>query len=473
MSGTTMQDVMKEYEDSLALEQGNIRILNTDLLRKQIHRLAEISALETGPKQGWARYLTRVIALKLGIYPASIQDLYMARGRGDVPPVFTVPAINLRVLSFDAARAVFHAALGMDAAAMIFEIARSEMNYTDQRPAEYATSVLAAAIAEGYTGPVFIQGDHFQVSAKRYGADPETELEALRTLMREAVAAGFFNIDVDTSTLVDLSQESIPAQQRLNTELSALFTYFIRSIQPKGVTISVGGEIGEVGGRNSTEAELRGYLDGYQAEVNDQSAGVVGLSKISIQTGTSHGGVVLPDGSIAEVSVDFETLKQLSRVARKDFGLGGAVQHGASTLPESAFHKFVEAEACEVHLATNFMNMFYDHIPGELKSEIYRFLDEKEAKERKPGMTDEQFYYKMRKNAVGPFKKQCWTLPAEKRDDIRNAWEEQFTKLFRLLGLSGTRQYVTKYVQPVMVQPETHFYLGETAAAEEIRDLAD
>jgi fructose/tagatose bisphosphate aldolase len=468
-----MQDLLNEFKDSLTLEQGTIRILNEDLLRTQIHRLAEISALESGPQQGWARYLTRVIAQKLGVYPASIQDLYMARGRGDVPPVFTVPAINLRVLSFQAARAVFRAALDMDAAAMIFEIARSEMNYTDQRPAEYATSILTAAIAEGYTGPVFIQGDHFQVSAKRYGVDPETELEALRALMREAVDAGFFNIDVDASTLVDLSQESIPAQQRLNTGLSAMFTYYIRSIQPEGVTISVGGEIGEVGGRNSTEEELRGYLDGYQDEINDSSGGVVGLSKISIQTGTSHGGVVLPDGSIAEVSVDFETLKQLSRIARKDYGLGGAVQHGASTLPETAFHKFVEAEACEVHLATNFMNMFYEHIPTDLKSEIYRFLDEKEAKERKPGMTDEQFYYKMRKNAVGPFKKQSWTLPAEKLDEIRNAWQEQFTKLFRMLGLSGTRQYVFKYVKPVFVQPEAHYYLGETAAAEEVSDLAD
>ncbi len=473
MSTTNIANVLDVFDGTVSFDQGELQITDAPRLRQNIHRLAEMSALETGPKQGWARFMTRMIAQKLGIYPASIHDLYMARGRGDVPPVFTVPALNLRVLAFDAARAVFRAANKMDAAAFIFEIARSEMVYTDQRPAEYATSVLAAAIAEGYQGPVYIQGDHFQVSAKRYATDPTGELEALKTLMREAVAAGFFNIDVDTSTLVDLSQTSIAAQQSLNTQLSAMFTYFIRSIEPEGVRISIGGEIGEVGGRNSTEEELRGYLDGYQEELTTKSTDVVGLSKISIQTGTSHGGVVLPDGSMAQVSVDFDTLRKLSRISRNDYGMGGAVQHGASTLPEDAFGKFVEAEACEVHLATNFMNMFFDKVPADFRKEVYAYLDEKSASERKPGMTDEQFYYKTRKSAVGPFKRQSWGLPPATKDEIGQAWEEQFAKLFRLLGLAGTKSCVEQFTQPVMVQPIQRDYLGEAAEAENVSDLAD
>ncbi len=470
---SNIHDVLADFDNSLTYEQGNLRINNPKLLRTKIHKLAEISAMEKGSRQSWARYLTRLIALKMGVYPASIQDLYMARGRGDIPPVFTVPAVNLRVMSFDAARAMFRAALGMDAAAMIFEIARSEMNYTDQRPTEYSSSILAAAIAEGYTGPVFIQGDHFQVSAKRYAAEPDAEVNGLKALMKEAVGAGFYNIDVDTSTLVDLTQNTIPAQQALNTELSAMFTYFIRSIQPGNVIISIGGEIGEVGGHNSTEDELRAYLDGYDSAINDKSAGVFGLSKISIQTGTSHGGVVLPDGSIAKVNVDFETLKKLSRIARDDYGMGGAVQHGASTLPEDAFGKFVEAEACEIHLATNFMNMFYDRIPKKLRSEIYAYLDKNNAAERKPDMTDEQFYYKTRKSAVGAFKQQSWNLPEDTKEDIRNAWEEQFKKLFHLLGLPGTRKYVDKFIKPVWIQPDPRVYLGEATTIEAASDLAD
>ena len=82
-----------------------------------VGKLVEVSALEKGAKQGWARYLIRSAALQMGIIPSSIHELYMARGRGEVPHTFTVPAMNLRVLSFDAARAVFRVAQRMNAGA--------------------------------------------------------------------------------------------------------------------------------------------------------------------------------------------------------------------------------------------------------------------------------------------------------------------------------------------------------------------
>ncbi len=403
MNKQDLHDLLALLDNSVQVQEGKVDILDAPRLRATIHRLAEVSALESGSRQGLARFLVRMIAEKKGIFPASINDLYMARGRGEVPTNFTVPAMNLRAMAFDSAKAVFRAARKIDAAAIIFEIARSEMAYTDQRPAEYVTSVLAAAVAEDYTSPVFIQGDHFQVSAKRFASAPDAELQAVKDLIIEALKAGFFNIDIDTSTLVDLSKSNILEQQALNTSLSAMYTEFIRSNEPTGVTVSIGGEIGEVGGQNSTEEELCAYMDGYSTELSKLAPKAIGISKISIQTGTSHGGVVLPDGSIATVSVDFNTLKKLSEIARIEFGLGGAVQHGASTLPEDAFGKFVDSFAVEVHLATNFQTMLYDRLPVDLRSEIYAFLDEKYAVERKPDMTSEQFYYKTLKECSRTF----------------------------------------------------------------------
>jgi fructose/tagatose bisphosphate aldolase len=473
MNDHAMEEILASLDQSIEVKNGEVRVLDGIRLRSVIQRLAEVSALESGERQGIARYLTRSAALALGIVPASIHELYLARGRGEVPSTFTVPAINLRALTYDAARAVFRTALKMNAGAFIFEIARSEMGYTNQRPAEYVTSVLAAGIAEGYLGPVFIQGDHFQVSAKRYTNDPDAEIQSLRELIQEAIQAGFFNIDIDTSTLVDLTKTTIPEQQYLNTSLSAQLAAYVRSLEPNDVTISIGGEIGEVGGHNSTEEELRAYMGGFKEELAAVSPAIQGISKISIQTGTSHGGVVLPDGSIAKVSVDFDTMLKLSRIARADYGLGGAVQHGASTLPESAFGKFVEAEAVEVHLATNFQNMMFDRIPDGLRGEMYAYLDEKHAADRKPDMSPEQFYYKTRKNAIGPFKSQTWNMDAEHRAAIGQAWEEQFTRLFNDLGVRDTRNYVDQTIRPVAVQPSMRFYLGETAEAEEVSDLAD
>lgn len=468
-----LADLLSLVNDSVKVESGKVIITDRTVFQNRIDQWVRLSSLETGPRQGWARFLIRKTALELGIYPASINDLYMARGREELSAVFTVPAINLRVLSFDAARAAFSAAMSMNTTAIIFEIARSEIGYTSQRPAEFSTSILAAAIAENYSGPVFIQGDHFQVSAKRYASDPEGEVGAIKDLIIEAIKSGFFNIDIDSSTLVDISQKDISKQQRLNIELSAIFSKFIRDNQPEGVIISIGGEIGEVGGRNSTEEDLKAYLNGYNAAREIQDPGTIGLSKISIQTGTSHGGVVLPDGSIAKVNVDFETLRNLSRVARSDYGLGGTVQHGASTLPEDAFGKFVEYEALEVHLATNFMNMFYDHVPEGLREKIYEYLKKNYMSERKPDMTDEQFYYKTRKNAIGPFKSEIFDLPNEFHMGMQKLWKEKFLILFKLLGLQGTKLLVDKYITPVMVSPQIEDYLGSENLAENVSDLAD
>ena len=469
----TQADLLVLLDGSLAIQDDQAQVLDEPRLRATIHRLAEVSALESGIRQGLARYIVRLAALALNCSPASIHSLYLARGLGEVPATFTVPAINLRALSFEAARAVFRVANNLNAGAFIFEIARSEMGYTDQRPSEYATSILAAAIAEGHRGPVFIQGDHFQVSASRYASQPETELQAVRDLTREAIRAGFYNIDIDTSTLVDLNQPTIPAQQALNSELSAMFTAFIRSLEPARVVISVGGEIGEVGGQNSTEPELRAYMDGFLINLDQIAPGAVGLSKISIQTGTSHGGVVLPDGSIASVSVDFDTLLQLSRVARSSYDLGGAVQHGASTLPEEAFSQFVASEAVEVHLATNFQNILFEHLPDQLRAEMYAHLDQTQGASRKAGQTDDQFYYKTRKYAIGPFKTQLWNLPEDKKVHIRLAWQRQFEMLFDSLAISGTRDFVEQTVEQVAVTPRLSDYLLESDSDEDVSDLAD
>jgi fructose/tagatose bisphosphate aldolase len=473
VTANAIKEILKLLDNSISISQGAVKIVDLKKLKENVHHLAELSALQSGTQQGIARYLARITALELGINPASIHGLYMARGQGGIKPEFVVPAVNLRVLTFDAARAVFRAVLNLDAGPVIFEIARSEMNYTDQRPAEYATSVFCAAIAEGYKGPVFLQGDHYQVSPKRYFANHDTEVEALRSLIRESIDAGFYNIDVDTSTLVDLTQSTIQAQQVLNTQLSAMFTTYIRSVQPEDVVISVGGEIGEVGGHNSTVEELKAYLDGFADELNNQITGITGLSKISIQTGTSHGGKVLPDGSIAQANVDFDTMKKLSRLARNEYGMGGAVQHGASTLPEDAFGKFFEAEACEVHLATNFMNIFFDKVPKKLKDKMYAYIKDKFITEKSGKMTDEQFYYKLRKNALGAFKAETWALPVAVRDELGAIWEDQFVKIFQLLGIAGKRKVMNQFIKPVVIKPDYKIYLGEGPKPEELGELFD
>jgi fructose/tagatose bisphosphate aldolase len=474
MSQAIFTQLVDLLEGSVKLDGERVLILDKQKLREKIEILVEKAVLDEDEEtRNSARYLIRKIAAEAGAYPQSIHDLYLARGRGEVANTFTVPAINLRSLTFYAADIIFNIAQEMNAGAFIFEIARSETGYTEQRPSEYAANILGAAIAAGYEGPVFIQGDHYQISAGRYKKDPEPEIKALKDLTKEAIQAGFFNIDVDTSTLVDLSVEDVVQQQVLNSELTAFFIQYIRDLEPEGITVSIGGEIGEVGEENSTEEELRAYLDNLKKDLEKAAPGEVGLSKISVLTGTSHGGVVLPDGTIKKVAVDFDLLQHLGKVARDSYGLGGAVQHGASTLPETAFSKFPEYETLEVHLATNFQNLLYDSMPDELRDEIYAYLDENHAHERKEGQTNEQFYYKTRKRALGTFKKAIWNMEPEYLDRVKAAWNTQFKDLFDRLGMADTRPLVDKHIQIVHIPAKLSDYTQDEVEVEDTSDLAD
>ena len=383
------------------------------------------------------------VAEREGIYPASIHDFYMARGRGEFSG-FTVPAINIRSMTYDLARAIFRVAQKNNSGAFIFEIARSEIGYTDQTPIEYASMVLAAAIREEYSGPVFIQGDHFQVKVNKFEENPDEEMEKLKTLISEAISSGFYNIDIDSSTLVDISKSDLKEQQRLNFEVCSKLTKFIRRIEPKGITISIGGEIGEIGTQNSTPEDLHAFMVGLKENLDKD---LVGISKISVQTGTTHGGLVLPDGSIAKINLDFDTLKTLSTIARNEYGMAGAVQHGASTLPPEAFHKFVECETAEVHLATQFQNMIYEseHFPTNLKKRIYEWIKVNLANESKEGQTEEQFIYKTRKKALGPFKKEIMGLSLQKRNAIAAEIEIKFDFLFKQFNLMNKKNLLNKY----------------------------
>src|SRR3989454_773501 len=227
----------------------------------EMDHLVRQAVFGTPEERDQARWLIWEIGQHAGVRPASIHELYLARGRGEVR-AFTTPAINVRVLAYDSGR------------------------------------------------------------------------------------AGFYNIDVDTSTLVDLSKPNLDEQQRTNYERAAELTAFVRDRQPQDVTVSVGAEIGEVGGKNSDVHELRAFMAGYNRTLQ-RLGRYAGISKISVQTGTSHGGVVLPHGAMAKVQLDLEALRALSLEARTVYKLGGAVQHGAPTLPPGAFRHFPACEAIE------------------------------------------------------------------------------------------------------------------------------
>ena len=468
------ESVRRALGAAISIDAGQLSVKDAAQLASPLmDDLVRLAVFGDAAEKDWARWVIWEAARAVGTYSASIHDFYMARGCGDVKGV-TVPAMNIRGATYDTVRSVWRTALKLDGGAIILEIARSEIAYTDQRPTEYVAVILAAALREGYRGPVFIQGDHFQVNAKKYKVDAAAEVAAVKALATEAVAGGFYNIDLDTSTLVDLDFPTLAEQQRLNYEIGVELTRHVRGLEPKGVTISLGGEIGEVGTENSTVAELQAFMDGYNRTLKAQAPGMVGLSKISVQSGTSHGGVVLADGSIKEVALDFKTLEDLSRVAREQYGLSGAVQHGASTLPDDAFYHFPKTETAEIHLATGFQNMMYDLMPTALRTEIYEWLRVNATDERKSGDSDEQFFYKTRKKALGPFKRQLWSLPSDVKAKLASSYDAKFRFLFDQLAIANTAEMVNRFVvPPEQRRPMPADASPAHAAAPDDADLSD
>jgi len=455
MEWNSLDDLKKACKGSFEILKGRLEIIDEKRFRNEaVDKLVwnAIFAANENVK-ATSRWVIWEGSQTLGCPSSSIHNFYMARAKEQWNDM-TVPAINIRGLTYDIARTIFKTLSRINTGTSLFEIAKSEIDYTKQRPAEYASCVLAAALREGWRGPVFIQGDHFQASAKKFNADPKAEIESLKKLITEAIEAGFYNIDIDTSTLVDLSKPTVFDQQRANFESASELAKHIRSLEPKGVTISIGGEIGEVGGKNSTAEELSAFVEGFNGMMSlNAKKTPSGLSKISIQTGTTHGGVVLADGSIAKVKLDFDTLEELGKVAREQFGLGGVVQHGASTLPESAFDNFPKRQTLEVHLATAFQNILYEStaFPKTLRENIYKWLKQNCTDEKKPDQTDEQFYYKTRKKGFGPFKKEIWSLTDNTKTALMSELARTFDMIFKKLGIQGGKKLVDQHVKTATV----------------------
>lgn len=355
----------------------------------------------------------------------------------------TIPAFNLRGNTYQVARRVWRVAQDLEVGAFIFELAPSEAVVSEQTFAEYAALVLAAAAREGYRGPVFLQGDHFDIPASG-------DLTSTKALCQQAIQAGMYQIDVDGCHLFSADQTSLAAFHQPNAAATAKVIQFIRNLQPSGTEIVIGGEVGVIGGDNTTPDDLRAFLTAVQAALLPD---IPGLDKISAQTGTKHGGIVNPDGSVGRMQLDIELANQLSLIARTEFGLAGLVQHGASTLQIDELAQLRANGVIEVHLATGIQNIIFDHpaFPAELSARIKDELiqpasgPEGDVPESDEAFSPAQQFYNARWAAWGPFKRELWTLPETAWAEICVELDEWFGQIFQALGVAGQWKNLADY----------------------------
>jgi fructose/tagatose bisphosphate aldolase len=458
---TNRADLIGSGLKGATISKGALHIDNVDAFKGSLPTLAA-NAADFGDKsapadvQSLSRWIIGEGAQQLKVKLASPQEAYVAIAEGRINREMSFPAVNIRVGTLDTARALFRAAKDNNVGALISEIARSEMGYTHQSPAEYAAVLQAAAMLEGFEGPLFLQGDHVQLKSspvREGGESASKEINAHKRLIKELLAAGFGSIDLDMSPFERRIEEnlSFEEQQAENARLTAEKIADVRALEKElGIpwTVLLGGETGEVGKMNTRKEDLEAYAEGIIA--NMKRLGIdpsLGIRKIAVNDGTSHGGTPLPDGSVADVSIAFEILKMATDFGRK-YGWAGSVQHGASTLPNNAFSLFPQNKAVEVHLATGFQNITFDNGIYKVKgaqSEIEQFLADKFRGDWKAGKTFAQFVYSTRKQATGPFKWMIWTMPEDIRTKVAGDLYEQFAFLFGQLGVVDTKDLIAKH----------------------------
>ena len=117
--------------------------------------------------------------------------------------------------------------------------------------------------------------------------------EEIRRACRMALRRGYRNIDIDSSTLVDLLKPTTDEQQRENYVRAAELTALIRSLEAEHAsddTVSVGGEIGEVGKEDFHGRGAAGVSGGVIGELERRAPGARGCGRSASRRRSHTGG---------------------------------------------------------------------------------------------------------------------------------------------------------------------------------------
>jgi hypothetical protein len=253
-------------------------------------------------------------------------------------------------------------------------------------------------------------------------------------------------IDLDAGSLT--GPDDGPEGQATSARTSAVATGLVRALATADLDLVIGAEVGEIGGRNTTPRQLQSFMEGYLAAL---APGTRGMDKISVQTGTAHGGIVSASGSLERMPLDLELVARLSTLARASYGLPGLVQHGASTLAVEQLGALPGAGVCEVHLATQIQNLVFDHpaFPAALRAQMIERVPLMVAEaEHGPGAgsaagseqsSPAQRFYQGRWLCWGAFKADLWGLPEATRSAFREALADWAREIMQALQIAGRR----------------------------------
>jgi hypothetical protein len=349
-------------------------------------------------------WLIRRAAAGMAIYPASAQVLYAAAARGRLRR-FTAPAVSLRAMTYDAARACFRAAKQTGCGAMVLDLGRNATEGPAQSPVEYATCVLAGAIREGYEGPVFLQADYLRERRAPDDDEQGDELARFEDLAEEALGAGFFNLDLDTSDLEDLGIPDPSEQERASCAYAARLAAFVRKTEPAGVDTNLGVRMKSHGDSAHLAQRFRAFMGGFATEFTDRAGHVTGIGKLGLEIrGADELGMV----------------RDLAEVARREYALATGVSCHGAPVPDELLAELPRLSIVEVDMGARYEELVLHHpaFPARLRDAMADWIDRTYGAVRGPGQDRASFRLQLRMTALEAFKRQMWDLPPESKDPV-------------------------------------------------------
>lgn len=401
-------------ERAVEIHGNRVEVLDADRLRTHtVEPLLYNSLFHPSERaRDVCRWILREAAAAEGIHCTSLAGLYAALARGLAPPV-TVPLLRACVLPYDVARAVLRAARDHASEALAFAFGPEDASDTGLSVLDYASCVLAAALRERHGGPIFLRFGPLRVRSAAFALDAGAELSRLETLASDAVEAGFLNVHVDGSRLVDPGASTPLDKVALAAAVSGRLGAHVRGVRPRGGDVCLVSGIGDPGGREAVVDAARAFLDAFEVALHTRAGRVPGLSALSLRHST-EGPYELP------VDPDLDLLREAGEVVSHDYRIGGTSIGDVTPLEQGRLSTLPPARVREAELSLALQDAVLDHpaFPLHIRDELHRRVDTQLRAERRPGEDAGDFRRRNRRRLLAPFLRELFDLDAAARDAI-------------------------------------------------------
>ncbi|MFH1788384.1 MAG: class II fructose-bisphosphate aldolase [Candidatus Altiarchaeota archaeon] len=338
-----------------------------------------------------------------------------------------VMAANIRTQL--STRGIMEAAKELDAA-VLFEIAKSEIGYTGQSPQDFYDGITGMAAELDFNTPYAIHGDHITIK----DSTPESTASA-RKLIEDEVAAGFTSYAIDASHNFNFDGKTVREQLSDNIAI----TVELADLIPSEACLEV--EVGEVGRTNADGTKKLTSVEESVTFIEALQEQGVKPDLLAINNGTIHGNIFDEQGNIVEqVGIDIATTKAIAD-AIAPLGVRIA-QHGITGTPLRLMHLLIDAGIAKGNVGTNWQNVVVENLPGELLAKMNEWTlaceHAKKMLAKKPKISQKELIAKNIKHSIKVHKDELMSVSCEYRDKINSATRQSALDFFKAFQAQGS-----------------------------------